>query len=131
MERDHMKKMLAILAATTIVAGSAAVQEITQFNIGLLCGENAQDRLASNECLRGYVEEALGVPTRLFAPADYNGVQQGLLGGSIDLAWLGPSAYAAVWLENPDAVSPVLIRKASRRLGTKSTRRSSKSANSR
>ena len=37
---------------------------------GLLGGENAQDRLNSNECLRAYTEELLGVPTTLFTPAD-------------------------------------------------------------
>ena len=105
-----MKKSLAVLAATTVLAGPLAAQEITEFNIGLLGGENAQDRLNNNECLRAYAEEALGVPVKLFAPADYNGVIQGLLGGTIDMAWLGASAYAAVYLEDPDAGSPVLVK---------------------
>jgi phosphonate transport system substrate-binding protein len=105
-----MKKTLAILAATTLLAAPLAAEEITEFRIGILGGENAQDRLNSNECLRAYTEEALGVPVKLFAPADYNGVMQGLLGGTIDLAWLGPSAYAGVWLEDPEAVDVVLVK---------------------
>ncbi len=115
-----MRPTFAALAATTILASAAAVtvtvtaataqEEITEFNIGLLGGENAQDRLTNNECLRAYTEEALGVPTKLFAPADYNGVMQGLLGGTIDVAWLGASAYAAVYLEDPEAVTPVLVK---------------------
>ena len=105
-----MKKTLALLTATTLLAGPVAAQGITEFNIGLLGGENAQDRLASNECLRGYAEEALGVPVKLFAPADYNGVIQGLLGGTIDMAWLGASAYAAVYLADANAVTPVLVK---------------------
>ena len=52
----------------------------------------------SNECLRSTIEGALGVPTKLFAPADYNGVIQGLLGGTIDLSLMGPSSYAAVYI---------------------------------
>ena len=87
-----MKKLAASLLLSTSLVGAAAAQEITQFNIGLLGGENVQDRLASNECFRAYAEEALGVPVRLFTPADYNGVIQGMLGGTIDLAWLGASA---------------------------------------
>ncbi|MEM9762564.1 MAG: hypothetical protein AAF968_08665, partial [Pseudomonadota bacterium] len=47
---------------------------ITEFRIGLLGGENATDRMRSNECLRQYVEDLLGVETKLFAPADYDGV---------------------------------------------------------
>lgn len=106
-----MKPILALALATTALAAPALAQDtITEFRIGLLGGENAQDRLASNECLRGYAEEALGVPVSLFAPADYNGVIQGLLGGTLDMAWLGASAYAAVYVENPDAVSPVLVK---------------------
>lgn len=105
-----MKKILAVLAATTALAGPVAAQEITEFRIGLLGGENAQDRLASNECFRAYTEEALGVPTRLFTAADYNGVIQGLIGGTLDMAWLGASAYAAVYVEDPNAVTPVLVK---------------------
>jgi phosphonate transport system substrate-binding protein len=105
-----MKKLLLALAATTALTGAASAQGISEFRIGLLGGENAQDRLASNECFRAYTEEALGVPTKLFTAADYNGVIQGLIGGTLDMAWLGASAYAAVWLENPDAVSPVLVK---------------------
>lgn len=105
-----MKQLLAILAATTALAGAVSAQEIKEFNIGLLGGENAQDRLASNECLRKYAEEELGVPVKLFAPADYDGVIQGLLGGTIDMAWLGASGYAKVYLTDANAVTPVLVK---------------------
>ena len=105
-----MKTLAAALAFTTALAGVAQAQQITEFNIGILGGENAQDRLANNECFRAYVEEALGVPTRLFTPADYNGVIQGLLGGTLDFAWLGASAYAAIYLADANAVVPVLVK---------------------
>jgi phosphonate transport system substrate-binding protein len=55
-------------------------------------------------------EDLLGVETKLFAPADYNGVLQGLLGGTIDMAWLGASGYAKVWLNDPKAVEPVMVK---------------------
>ncbi|QDY71424.1 phosphonate ABC transporter substrate-binding protein [Qingshengfaniella alkalisoli] len=107
-----MKQLIALAMTTTALATSAFAQgeEITEFRIGLLGGENAQDRLANNECLRAYTEEALGVETSLFAPADYNGVIQGLLGGTLDMAWLGASGYAAVYLEDPEVVEPVLVK---------------------
>ncbi|MCB1396472.1 MAG: phosphonate ABC transporter substrate-binding protein [Rhodobacter sp.] len=105
-----MKKIAAALALTTALTGVAQAQEIAEFNIGILGGENAQDRLANNECFRAYVEDALGVPTRLFTPADYNGVIQGLLGGTLDAAWLGASGYAATYLADPEAVVPVLVK---------------------
>ena len=60
---------LAAAAVATAVSGAAVqAQEITEFRIGILGGENQNDRLKNNECLRVALEEALGVPTELFAP---------------------------------------------------------------
>ena len=106
-----MKKLLVLLAATTTLAAPAFAQDaITEFNIGILGGENAQDRMTSNECFRVKVEEALGVPVKIFTPADYDGVIQGLLGGTIDYAWLGASAYAKTYLTDPEAVEVKLTK---------------------
>ena len=107
-----MKKTIALALMTTAISSAALADghAITEFRIGLLGGENAQDRLNSNECLRAYTEDLLGVETKLFAPADYNGVIQGLLGGTLDMAWLGASSYAAVYLQDPEAVDPVLVK---------------------
>ena len=105
-----MKTILSALLATTVIAMPAMAEDITEFRIGILGGENAQDRLNSFQCLADYTTEALGVETKLFAPADYNGVIQGLLGGTIDMAWLGASGYAATYLQDPEAVEPVLVK---------------------
>ncbi len=104
----------AAVSALVAFAGTAPVSAadlgIKEFRIGLLGGENASDRLRSNECLRERTEKLLGVETKLFAPADYNGVIEGLLGGNLDMAWLGASGYAAVYLKDPEAVEPVLVK---------------------
>ena len=106
-----MKKLFAALIATAaVVAPAMAGDAITEFRIGVLGGENAQDRMASNECVRVYTEELLGVPTKIFTPADYDGVIQGLLGGTIDMAWLGASAYAKTYITDPEAVDVVLVK---------------------
>ncbi|WBU64374.1 phosphonate ABC transporter substrate-binding protein [Paracoccus aerodenitrificans] len=105
-----MKLTLTASLMTLAIALPAAAQEIEEFNIGVLGGENAQDRMTSNECLRAYAEEALGVPVKLFTPADYDGVIQGLLGGSLDAAILGASGYAKAYLTDPEAVEPVLVK---------------------
>ncbi|WP_166417066.1 phosphonate ABC transporter substrate-binding protein [Cochlodiniinecator piscidefendens] len=105
-----MKQLIAAVLATTALTTPTFAQDITQFNIGILGGENAQDRLTKQECLRAYTEEALGVEVNLFAPADYNGVIQGLLGGTIDMAWLGASSYAATYIADANAVEPVLVK---------------------
>jgi len=105
-----MNKILAAVLATSALVAPVSAQEITEFRIGILGGENAQDRLTSNECVRAYVSDLLGVETKLFTPADYDGVIQGLLGGTIDMAWLGASAYAKAYLTNPEALDVVLVK---------------------
>lgn len=109
-----IKLAAAAVAASFVFAGSAQADghgdKVTEFRIGILGGENASDRLRSHECLRTKTEELLGVPTKLFAPADYDGVIQGLLGGNLDMAWLGASGYAKVYLTDPEAVEPVLVK---------------------
>ena len=48
-----MKKTIVLaLAASTALSSAAMAEGITEFRIGLLGGENAQDRLNSYECLR-------------------------------------------------------------------------------
>ena len=107
-----MKKIIVATLATTALAAPAFADghAITEFRIGVLGGENAQDRMNSYACLQEYASEALGVETKIFAPADYNGVIQGLLGGTLDMAWLGASSYAATYLQDPEAVEPVLVK---------------------
>jgi phosphonate transport system substrate-binding protein len=105
-----MKHLIAILAATTALSGAVQAQEIKEFNIGILGGENAQDRLTSNECYRAAIEASLGVPVKVFTPADYDGVIQGLLGGTLDMAWLGASAFAKIHLTDDKAVELALTK---------------------
>ncbi|WP_374435341.1 phosphonate ABC transporter substrate-binding protein [Tabrizicola sp.] len=105
-----MQKLLTATALAALLASAATAQEIKEFNIGILGGENAQDRLTSNECFRAKIEAELGVPVKLFTPADYDGVIQGLLGGTLDYAWLGASAYAKVYLTDPEAVEVKLTK---------------------
>lgn len=104
------KLFAAVLATTALVSPLMAQDAITEFNVGILGGENAQDRLASQECYRAALETALGVPVTLFTPADYDGVIQGLLGGTLDMAWLGASAYAKIYLTDPAAVELTLTK---------------------
>lgn len=105
-----MKTLALALTTALVLTGTATAQEITQFNIGILGGENAQDRMNSNECYRAAIEKELGVPVKVFTPADYDGVIQGLLGGTLDLALMGASGYAKIYLTDPEAVEPVLTK---------------------
>ena len=110
LEWKDEKTNRSVLATTALTSAAfAGGHGISEFRIGILAGENAQDRLNNNECLRERTEDLLGVETKLFAPADYDGVIQGLLGGTIDMAWLGASGYAKTFLSDENAVQPVLV----------------------
>jgi phosphonate transport system substrate-binding protein len=99
----------AALALAAVIGRPAAAAEISEFRIGILGGENQTDRLKSHECLRAQTEKLLGVKTTLYAPADYNGVIEGLIGGNLDMAWLGASGYAKAYLKDSKSVEPVLV----------------------
>jgi phosphonate transport system substrate-binding protein len=103
--RNILMASVAVAALTTPVLA----QEMDTIRIGLLGGENEADRLADTQCLVDKLPAALGVKeVQLFPAADYDGVIQGLLGGTLDIAGLGASGYAAVYLQDPNAVEPFL-----------------------
>lgn len=105
-----LRKLLfgaASLVALTI--GAAQAEDIKEFRVGIIGGENEADRLRNYQCFSDQLKEKLGVEkVSLFPAADYDGVIQGLLGGTLDYAELGASGYAKIYLENKDAVEPVL-----------------------
>lgn len=103
-----MKTIIAALLSVTTFAAGAQAQGITQFNLGILGGENAQDRVSNNECYRKALEDKLGVPVKVFTPADYDGVIQGMLGGTIDAAFFGASGFAKIYLTDQNVAVPVL-----------------------
>ena len=99
--------LLAGVAAVALTSGALAQDNVLR--IGLLGGENEADRLRDNQCLVDLMKSELGFSdVQLFPAADYNGVIQGLLGGTLDYAELGASAYAAIYLQDPEAVEPIL-----------------------
>lgn len=101
-----------LFGAVSILAmamGAVQAQDLKEFRVGILGGENEADRLRNYQCFADHIREVLGVEkVSLFPAADYDGVIQGLLGGTLDYAELGASAYAKIYLENEDAVQPIL-----------------------
>lgn len=100
-----------LLASFTMPAEADWRAGFGTYNIGLLGGENEADRLRRYDCFAGLMSEALGVPVELYPAADYAGVMQGLLSGQLHQAGMGASGYAGVYLQDPDAASPVLTTK--------------------
>ena len=102
--------LLASVALT--MSASAFAQDVTVLRIGLDGGENESDQLRRSECVVDSLKAATGVAEVQFFPSpDYNGVIQGLLGGTIDIAIMGASSYASIYLSDPEAVDPILTTK--------------------
>ena len=80
-----------------------------EFRVGILGGENEADRLRNYACLSDHLKKEFGFEkVSLFPAADYDGVIQGLLGGTLDFAELGSAGYAGVFIKDPKAVTPIL-----------------------
>ena len=104
-----LKKTLLAAVALVSLAGVAAAEDLKEFRIGILGGENEADRLRNFQCMTEKLPSVLGVEkVSLFPAADYDGVVQGLLGGTLDYAELGASAFAKIYLAKADAVEPIL-----------------------
>jgi phosphonate transport system substrate-binding protein len=104
-----LKKALLSAVALFALVGHVQAEDLKEFRVGILGGENEADRLRNFQCLADTLPKAIGVEKVSFFPAaDYDGVVQGLLGGTLDYAELGASAFAKVYLAKADAVEPIL-----------------------
>jgi len=97
------------LSAFPLTASADWRSELPVFRIGLLGGENEADRLRNNECLATALSERLGIPVEMFPAPDYAGVMQGLLAEQLEYSALGASAYAGIYLQDPEAVEPIFV----------------------
>ncbi len=83
-------------------------EQVPTLRVGLLGGENEADRMGRFGPYRELLERTFGVPTRLFPASDYAGVLQAFSAKQIEVAALGPSAYAGAWLDTNGGVEPLL-----------------------
>jgi phosphonate transport system substrate-binding protein len=117
-------KKLALRSAVAAVVGFAATVSAADmptidaskygyktFRMGIMGGENAQDRQKTYECFLPYVSKMFQVPAKIFMAKDYAGTMEGLLGKTLDYAWLGSAGYAGVYLRDKDAVRPIMTRR--------------------
>ena len=104
-----LKKLLLAAVATGAIANAAFAQDVKVLRIGLDGSENEADQIRNTECVAAGLKAATGVEeVQIFPSPDYNGVIQGLLGGTIDIASMGASSYASIYLQDPNAVDPIL-----------------------
>ncbi|MGD0432947.1 MAG: phosphate/phosphite/phosphonate ABC transporter substrate-binding protein [Acetobacteraceae bacterium] len=109
MRRRHLAQLALI---STVVPALAWAQDwksqVKEFRIGLLGGENTQDRLKRYDAFQKLLQEKLGIPVKMFPAADYAGVMQGLAAGQLDATEFSPAAFAGTWLDC-HCVEPVVV----------------------
>jgi phosphonate transport system substrate-binding protein len=104
-----MRRRQALLtAAALLLSRRAAAQPAKEFRIGLLGGENTQDRLVRYDRFQALLSEHLKIPVKLCPAADYAGVMQGIAAGQLDAAKFGASAFAGAWLDCK-CVEPIVV----------------------
>jgi phosphonate transport system substrate-binding protein len=81
---------------------------VKELRIGLMGGENTQDRLQRYDGFQKLLEAKFGIPVSLFPAADYAGVMQGMAAGQLDVAAFGASGFAGTWLDC-HCVEPVVV----------------------
>jgi phosphonate transport system substrate-binding protein len=98
------------LGAATLGMGltGARAQTLKEFRIGILGGENTQDRLARYDDFQKLLEVHLKMPVKLFPAADYAGVMQGIAAGQLEAAEFGASGFAGAWLDCK-CIEPVVV----------------------
>jgi phosphonate transport system substrate-binding protein len=110
---DRGSTIVALAAGLLLgTAGLAHAEDwkgkIDVWRIGIIGGENEADRLKRYGCVKDLVTERFGVPVELYPATDYAGVMQGLIAGQLETAGLGSSGYAGVYLQDADAVEPLV-----------------------
>jgi phosphonate transport system substrate-binding protein len=107
MLRRYFLAVLAVMLCLGVAAAQADSAKLKEFRLGLLGGENTQDRLARYNEFQKLLAERLGMPVKLFPAADYAGVMQAIAAGQLDGAQFSGSSFAGAWLDW--AMIPVAI----------------------
>jgi phosphonate transport system substrate-binding protein len=82
-------------------------EDVPVFRIGILGGDLEARRIKDFACLKERARKALEVPVELRAFSDYSGITAGLLSGELQSAALGAGGYAAIFLQDPQAIEPL------------------------
>src|SRR5271170_1992157 len=108
LRRDFARLTVASPLIPGLAWGQDWKAQVKEFRIGLLGGENTQDRLKRYDGFQKLLQEKLGVPVKVFPAADYAGVMQGLAAGQLDATEFSPSAFAGTWLDCR-CVEPIVV----------------------
>jgi phosphonate transport system substrate-binding protein len=108
MLRRQAMAMSAAAVGLSLAGTRARAETLTEFRIGILGGENTQDRLARYDEFQKLLSDHLKMPVKLFPAADYAGVMQAIAAGQLEAAGFGASGFAGAWLDCK-CIEPVVV----------------------
>lgn len=108
MLRRFAMAAVAVALGLGLAHAHADSEKLKEFRVGILGGENTQDRLARYDKFQALLSQHLGVPVKLFPAADYAGVMQGIAAGQLEAAEFGASSFAGAWLDCK-CLEPVVV----------------------
>ncbi len=101
-----------IAAAVLIGAAAPAAADdwrtkYPKLTMGVVTSENEADRIVRYKPVIAYLEKTLGVPVEFRNATDYAGVIEALNADKLQVAGLGPAAYAQAWIVSGGEVEPL------------------------
>lgn len=114
---DAMMRSIAIAALLALAACGGPAdnsdltgwrKEVGQIRIGANIGEENPTALARMQAYQQYIAQSTGLPVKVFKAADYNGIIQAMASGQLEMATMGPAAYANARAQMDDKVAPIL-----------------------
>jgi len=104
----------ALIAAALLIGAAAPAaaddwrKAYPKLTMGVVTSENEADRIVRYKPVIAYLEQAIGVPVEFRNATDYAGVIEALNADKLQLAGLGPAAYAQAWIISGGEVEPLL-----------------------
>lgn len=106
------RQFLAASTAAVAISSEAGAQEWRSrypvLAMGVVTSENEADRVVRYRPVVAYLERTLGVKIEFRNATDYAGVVEALNAGKLQIASLGPAAYAQAWIVSSGKVIPLV-----------------------
>jgi phosphonate transport system substrate-binding protein len=102
----------AVLISAALIVPALAQdwrEQYPELTIGISSGENETDAIARNEPYADYLSRELGVPVKIVRGTDYAAVIEAMRSGHVQIASVGPAAYALARKIMGEAIAPVAI----------------------
>ncbi|MBJ3784523.1 phosphonate ABC transporter substrate-binding protein [Devosia sediminis] len=104
--------LVAALASLALVSPALAQDwraEFPELTIGISSGENETDAIARNQPYADYLSRELGVPVKMIRGTDYAAVIEAMRAGHVQIASVGPAAYALARKIMGEDIAPVAV----------------------